>query len=121
MNAVEILQRLESIGTPESVAGMARFAIRTEKAFGVSAPELKRLAKEIGKDHRLAEALWATRIHDARALAYLIDDPREVTEAQMEAWAKDFDNWAICDGACGHLFCRTPFAYEKAFEWAERD
>jgi 3-methyladenine DNA glycosylase AlkD len=38
----------------------------------------------------------------------------------MEAWARDFDNWAICDSTCGHLFCRAPFAYEKAFEWAER-
>ena len=38
----------------------------------------------------------------------------------MDAWAKDFDNWATVDGTCCYLFCRTPFAYEKAIEWAGR-
>lgn len=38
----------------------------------------------------------------------------------MDSWAKDFDNWATVDGTCCYLFCRTPFAYEKAIEWAGR-
>lgn len=121
MTVQEILQRLESLGTPENIAGMARYGIKTEKAFGVSAPELKKLAKEIGRHHALALALWATKVHEARAVAYLIDNPQQVSPAQMDAWAADFDNWAICDGTCGHLFRRTPFAYEKAFAWAERE
>ena len=121
MTVQEILQKLKSLGTPENVAGMARYGIVTKEAFGVSAPELKKLAREIGKNHALALELWSTKIQEARAIAYLIDNPREVTESQMETWVKDFDNWAICDGACGHLFCRTPYAYEKAFAWAERD
>ena len=65
--------------------------------------------------------LWETGIHEARAIAYLIDDPKEVTEIQMESWVKDFDNWAICDGTCGHLFCRSEFAYKKVLEWSERE
>jgi 3-methyladenine DNA glycosylase AlkD len=121
MTVQEILQRLESLGTPENIAGMARYGIKTEKAFGVSAPELKKLAKEIGRHHALALALWATKVHEARAVAYLIDNPQQVSPAQMDDWAADFDNWAICDGTCGHLFRRTPFAYEKAFDWAERE
>jgi 3-methyladenine DNA glycosylase AlkD len=65
--------------------------------------------------------LWETGIHEARVIAYLIDNPKEVTAAQMDAWAADFDNWAICDGTCGHLFCKTEFACSKAFEWAARE
>lgn len=121
MTVREILQHLESLGTPENAAGMARFGIKTKTAFGVSAPEIKKLAKEIGKNHDLARELWATGVHEARIAAYLIDNPEEVTGEQMESWANDFDNWAICDGACGHLFCRTAFAYEKAFAWSERE
>lgn len=122
MTANEIIKKLESLENPVNIAGMARFGIVTKKAFGVAAPVLKQLAKDIKKQtkdrHQLALELWQTGIHEARIIAYLIDDPKEVTTEQMESWAKDFDNWAICDGTCGHLFCRTEFAYEKAFEWA---
>ncbi len=125
MTVEEIIKKLEALENPENIAGMARFGIVTKKAFGVSAPVLKALAKEVKKQaedrHHLALQLWETGIHEARAVAYLIDDPKQVTEAQMDSWAMDFDNWAICDGTCGHLFCRTEFAYRKVFEWSARD
>lgn len=125
MTVPEILEKLKSLGSPENVAGMERYGIVTKKAFGVSAPDLKQLAKEIKKKtrdrHALALELWKTGIHDARAVAYLIDDPKHVTEKQMDMWAKDFDNWAICDSCCGTLFDKTPYAYEKALEWSERN
>lgn len=120
-----ILEKLRALGSPENVAGMARVGIVARKTFGVSAPDLKQLAREIKGSiedrHALALALWQTEIHDARALAYLVDDPRQVTKQQMESWVRDFDNWAPCDGACGHLFCKTTFAYDKALAWAERE
>ena len=125
MTADEIIRKLEALENPANVAGMKRFGITAQKAFGVAAPALKNLAKEIKKQaedrHALALELWKTGIHEARIVAYLLDDPKQVTKKQMDAWARDFDNWAICDGACGHLFCKTEFAYEKAFEWAERE
>ena len=125
MNVKQILSQLKSIGTPENVKGMARFGIVTKKAFGVPAAELRQVAKEVKKEtkdrHSLALQLWKTGIHDARAVAYLIDDPRQVAEDQMESWAADFDNWAIVDGTCGHLFCRSPLAYKKVEEWSGRD
>ena len=121
----QIIKKLKSLENLENIAGMARFGITAKKAFGISAPQLKQIAKDIKKEtenrHKLALELWATEIHEARIIAYLIDDPKEVTPEQMELWAKGFDNWAICDGTCGHLFCKTSFAYEKAFDWSERE
>jgi len=116
-----ILGRLKSLGDPKAVEGMARFGVRVAKALGVSAPNLRRLAKEIGKDHDLAGKLWKTGIHDARILAALIDDPAQVTVPQMERWARDFDSWAVCDAACGCLFDKTPYAWDKAVEWTGRE
>lgn len=125
MTAAEIVKKLESLQNPANVEGMKRFGVTAQKAFGISMPILKNFAKEIRKQaenrHELALELWQTEIYEARALAYLIDDAKKVTPAQMDDWAADFDNWAICDGACGHLFCRTGFAYEKAFAWSERE
>jgi 3-methyladenine DNA glycosylase AlkD len=100
---------------------MARYGIRSEKAYGVRVPVLRRMAKEIGCDHALAASLWDTRIHDARVLAALVDDPARVTQAQMDSWVRDFDNWAICDGCCLDLFRRTPYAHAKILEWSRRE
>jgi 3-methyladenine DNA glycosylase AlkD len=125
MKAENIIEKLKALENPENISGMKRFGIVTKKAFGVSAPVLKNLAKEIKKQaedrHKLALELWKTEIHEARIIAYLIDDPKKVSEKQMDDWAGDFDNWAICDGTCGHLFCKTEFAYEKVFEWSENE
>jgi len=54
-------------------------------------------------------------------LAGLIDDPAQVTEEQMERWARDFDSWDVVDGTCNNLFRLTPFAHKKAVEWTRRD
>jgi 3-methyladenine DNA glycosylase AlkD len=112
---------MKSYYNPRNIAGMARYGINVEKAFGVPAPVLRRMAREIRGDHALAERLWATGIHDAKHLAALCDDPRQVTEAQMERWARDFDSWDVVDGTCNNLFRMTSFAYQKAVEWTARD
>jgi len=117
-----ILKRLESLGNPKNVEGMANFGIVTRKSYGIPTPVLKQFAREVKKSadnrHALAQELWQTGIYDARAVAFWIDDPKQVTKKQMDAWAADFDNWATVDGTCCYLFCRTPFAYEKAHEWS---
>jgi 3-methyladenine DNA glycosylase AlkD len=121
MEREEVLQRLNDLADPEGRAGMARFGIATDRALGIRIPMLRRLAKEVGPDHRLAQELWDTRIHEARILASMIDDPAGVTEGQMEAWVGDFDSWDVCDQVCGNLFDKTPYAHEKAVSWSGRE
>jgi len=121
MRCEEVLKRLKSLANPENVAGMARFGINPENTLGISVPTLRKMAREIGKNHALAQELWASGVHEARSLAALIDDPRQVTEDQMERWVADFDSWDVCDQCCGNLFDKTRFAYRKAVEWAARD
>jgi 3-methyladenine DNA glycosylase AlkD len=100
---------------------MARFGINPENTFGVSIPNLRQIAKETGKDHALAQQLWASGIHEARILASMVDDPKMVTEEQLERWVKDFDSWDVCDQCCMNLFEKTQFAYQKAVEWSSND
>jgi len=121
MQCEEVLERLKSLANPEAVAGMARYGISTQNTLGVSVPALRKLAREIGRDHGLAQQLWSSGVHEARILASMVDDPRMVTDEQMEAWAADFDSWDVCDQCCGNLFDKTEFAYRKAVEWAARD
>lgn len=100
---------------------MARFGINPKNTYGVSIPNLRKIAKEIGVNHLLAQQLGSSGIHEARILASMIDNPEEVTAEQMESWVKGFDSWDICDQCCNNLFVRTEFAHRKAVEWAERD
>jgi len=97
---------------------MARFGINPANTLGISIPVLRKMAKDIGRNHRLAQDLWASEVHEARLLAGFIDNAAEVTEEQMDSWVKDFDSWDICDQVCSNLFDKTPFAYAKAKEWS---
>jgi 3-methyladenine DNA glycosylase AlkD len=121
VTATEILRHLQSLSNSDNVAGMARFGISAKTVYGVSLPHLKRLARQIGKDHLLAQELWSSGAHEARLLACFIENPGEVTRRQMDRWASDFDNWAVCDGCCLHLFAKVPFAQEKAAAWCVRN
>lgn len=116
----EVLAALRSLSNPEAVSSMVRFGIRADKAFGVSVPALRKLARSIGKDHLLAQELWDSGLHEARELATMIADPKQVTEVSMEAWVKDIDSWDVCDHCCGNLWDKTPFAYRKAREWSRQ-
>ncbi len=117
----EILDQLESMADPKMVAGMARFGITPQKAYGVSMPDLRHMAKGIGTNHELAGWLWLNGSREARILASLIDDPKLVTEEQMEKWAEEFDYWEICDQVCVNLFRKTSLVWQKAIEWSGRE
>lgn len=116
-----ILERMMSLANPENVAGMARFGINPDNTYGISVPTLRKIAKDVGRSHLLAQELWSSGIHEARILASMIDDPEQVTGEQMEQWVNDFDSWDVCDGCCSNLFDKTPFAYQKAVEWSSRE
>lgn len=121
MSVETVLREMKAKGNAKVVEGMAKFGISTKNTLGLSIPTLRGFAKKLGTNHRLARALWKSGIHEARILAAMVDDPAEVTEKQMDEWVRDFDSWDVCDGCCGSLFDKTPFAYDKALEWSERE
>lgn len=111
---------MQARGSRRNVEGMARYGIVADKVFGISVGTLRAKARTIGRDHALAQALWKTGWYESRMLAAFVDDPKAVTPAQMDAWAKDFDNWAICDTVCFHLFDKSPHAWSRIRVWRRR-
>jgi len=116
-----ILQKLKTHGSRENIEGMARFGITTERRLGVSVPEMRRIARECGKDHPLSIRLWNSGIPEARIVASMIADPAEMTAAEMDRWVSGFDSWDVCDQVCMNLFERTPFAGKKIRQWSRRE
>jgi 3-methyladenine DNA glycosylase AlkD len=96
------------------------FGIKNIDHYGLTSPQMKSIAKEIGRNHLLALELWETGIHEAKHIAILIADPKQVTKKMMEKWLRDFNSWDIVDNCCGTLFEKTKFAYDKAIEWTGR-
>jgi 3-methyladenine DNA glycosylase AlkD len=121
VNSDLILAYLKAKGSPEAKAGMSRFGIAVDQAFGVSIPDLRTIAKLHKKNHELAAELWASGFHEARILASMIDDPKLCTDRQMEAWVRDFNSWDLCDQTCFGLFAKTAHGWNKALEWPKRE
>jgi 3-methyladenine DNA glycosylase AlkD len=117
----QALKKLRAKARPDQLEGMARFAIVGEGRLGLSVPDMRKLAKELGKDHRLALQLWKTGIPDARIVAAMVAEPAEATEALMEEWVKGFNSWDVCDQVCHSLFEKTPLARKKIHDWSKRE
>lgn len=118
MKAKEVHAWLSRNGRRRTVEGMTRFGIQARQAYGVTMAQLLGLKRRIGKDHALALELWESGWYEARLLAALVGEPERLTRRQMNAWAAGFENWADCDTACFHLFDKSPFAWDKARQWA---
>jgi 3-methyladenine DNA glycosylase AlkD len=116
----EVIMTLHSQANPANVAGMARFGINPHNTLGISMPFLRSLARQCKRDHALAIQLWDTGIHEARILAGLVADPRQVDETLMERWVLDFDSWDVCDQVCLNLFRLAAHAWDKALAWPAR-
>jgi 3-methyladenine DNA glycosylase AlkD len=118
MTANEILTELRTHADPKNVAGMARYGINSAGTLGVPVPVIRAIARRSGRNPQVADELWASGIHEARILATLLGDPKEITRRHMNAWARDFDSWDVCDQACANLFRYSPHAWEMAARWA---
>jgi 3-methyladenine DNA glycosylase AlkD len=117
----DVLNKFQSKAQPEQLEGMAKYGIAVEGRLCVSVPDMRKLAKEIGRDHKLALDLWRTGIGEARILAAMVDDPDKLTEEQMEDWVKDIDSWDVCDQVCMNLFEKNQLAWKKIVDWSQRE
>jgi len=115
------LALLHQNARPEELEGMARFGIAGDNRLGLSMPAIRRIARTLGHDHALALALWDTGIPEAHIVAGLVAEPARLTSRQMDAWAKGFASWDVCDQVCGSAFRASPLAWRKVAAWATRN
>jgi 3-methyladenine DNA glycosylase AlkD len=117
----EVMELLQSKAKQDQLEGMARFAIAGENRLGVSVPDMRKIAKGIGKDHQLALDLWDTGVPEGMIVAGMIAEPQKLTERQMEAWVVDINSWDVCDQVCMNLFEKSPLAEKKIYDWSQRE
>ncbi|HXD32885.1 MAG TPA: DNA alkylation repair protein [Pyrinomonadaceae bacterium] len=115
-----VIASLKRLSSKKTRDGMARYGLPSDKAFGVGVGQMQQLAKRLGPNHELAEALWKTGWYEARMMAAFLGEPERVTPGQMDRWCRDFDNWGIVDTVCFKLWDKSPHAFHKVEQWATR-
>ena len=79
----DVLKRLEELGS-ESVRIRNRKRGAGDAQFGVMLGDIRKVAKEVGRDHDLALELWATENVDARLAAILTLEPKRLSSEELD-------------------------------------
>lgn len=121
MTLDQVLQRLEKEANASQAKSIERWGISAEKAYGIKLPVLRKLAKEIGKDTRLAKQLWNEGHHEGKLLAGLVADPREVSLELMDKWVSEIYSWDVCDQLCINLLVKLDDRWSLPERWAHHE
>ena len=121
--AAEVVNRIKRHATPAFKEQMQkRFGIQTEYAVGTPVTTLRLLVKGLPRpDQPLADALWETRVHEARIMASMLADPEQMTREKLDAWAQELNSWDMCDLCAGNLFARVKNPLKLAERWTKRE
>ena len=86
--------------------------------LGVSTRDIRILAKEVGKDRDLAEALWSKPYMEAKALAILLLPLKAIDESLIMSWVSDIDDWSTCDLFAKSVMAKRVDAVDWGVKWA---
>lgn len=108
--------------------GIANWKTRGEKgtglkSYGLGLTQLRKLAKQIGRDHKLAQTLWKSDYYDAKVLGLLIDEPKLITREQTEAQVEQLHGGYLAHvfSSCDATLAKTKMAFEVCRDWLHSD
>lgn len=107
MTAPQALARLEALGT-EKVRAQNRKRGAGDAQFGVLNGDVRKLAKEIKRDHALALELWATGVVEARLLAVLVLEPKRLSAEELDAMVRSVDFVGVADWLDAYVVRQHP-------------
>jgi len=119
MELKKIKAALERAADPTYLEQMKLLGVNTEQAIGVRMPKLKLLAKNIGKDHEMANQLWSLGHHEGRILAGLVAEPDKMERDEADNWVENLQSWDEVDQLCGYLFQKLPYVDELITDWID--
>jgi len=115
----QIIQQLRVYGSEEHRASKARLGVPLTSALGVPLPVIRQMGKELGRNQKLALALWQSGLHEARLLAALVAEPDKMTVELIDEWLSDVVSWDLCDHLCNNLLVEAPLCWPHIPAWAK--
>ncbi len=123
MTKTEVIALLKENKNERGIANWKKVGSKDLKSFGIGLTQLRKLAKKVGRDHKLALQLWKSDIYDARVVGALIDEPKKMTREQAETQVEELHY-----GMLAHVYCscdatlpKTSFARELAVDWMDNN
>ncbi len=121
MTKTEVLALLRANKNERGMKNWKKPGVNTGglRSFGIGLTQQRKLAKQIGRDRRLAQTLWKTNVYDAKVIGILIDDPKQMTREQAEQQVEQLNGGMLAHvfSACGAPLAKAPFAVDLASEW----
>ena len=116
-----VIEKLKNVSEQAYKEKLVSFGVPPDNVLGVRKPAIRKIAKEIKRDHQLAMELWHSGIHEARILVTMIADHRQLTVTKMEQLLDDVNSWDLCDSLCFNLFYQHEKAWELPYNWMKSD
>jgi 3-methyladenine DNA glycosylase AlkD len=121
----QVIAELKESRDERGIAHWTKLGSRTHglKSYGIGLTQLRRLAKKIGRDRKLARELWNSDVYDAKVIGLLIDDPKQMTREQAEDQVDHLQGGMLAHvfASCDATLAKTPFAFELCRAWIESD
>ena len=117
----QIIQEFERLSDVDFAENMKKFGIRYVRSYGLRLPQIRKVARQCGKNHDLALKLWNHGYHETYLLATLVEESEKVDSEQLDDWVSTFYSWDLVDQACINLLRFIPEARENIFVWCKSD
>ena len=124
MNKAQVFELLEQNQNPRGIANWNKISNTAGlTSYGIGLTVQRKLAKKIGRNRELAQALWASDNYDAKVLGLLIDDPKQVTFEQAEHQVEQLNAGMLKHifSSCDATLAKAPIAFEQAQKWLVSD
>jgi 3-methyladenine DNA glycosylase AlkD len=118
MTAAQILAELEAMGT-ESCKRIFLNHGAKEPLFGVKVQDLKKIQKQVKKNHELALELYNTGNSDAQYLAGLIADEKKMTQKDLQSWADSASWYMLSEYTVPWIAAESAHGFALALEWID--
>tara|TARA_R110002094_G_scaffold72392_1_gene80665 strand:+ start:1069 stop:1770 length:702 start_codon:yes stop_codon:yes gene_type:complete len=121
MGKADVIGWLKAEQDPRGIANWKKHAAASGglSSYGIGLTRLRKYAKKLGRDAKLAKQLWSSKVYEAKVIALLIDDPKTMTIAQAEAQVEQLQGGYLAHvfSSCDATLAKAPFVRELAEKW----
>jgi len=121
VTANDILKRVSELSNPKHARTLNGVGKNSDKVYAVGLTKLRAIAREAKRDHERALALWDSGVHEGKLLATLTEEPKKVTQRQLNKQVKQIRSFELADYFAKNVVAKTPFLLERANEWTAMD
>jgi 3-methyladenine DNA glycosylase AlkD len=121
MTVQEILAQLKSLGNEKMIAHNIKYGATPDNQYGVKMGDIRKVAKKIKADNKLALELWESNIVEAQLVAILIIKPKELSLEVLDTLVKNIIFFQVADWFNAYILKEHPDKEQLLENWMTSD